>query len=329
MSPTLKRRLKVFLAPLVTLLTLELALQVAFLVLQASSGDMPRNWITGHTRLLAIGDSHTFGLYVDAEEAYPARLEARWNEAYPERPITVLNFAYPGMNSFRVSDSIDSVMERFHPDAVLLMIGVNDYLTPVEQIATEGDSASSQVMRVLRQHSRLFDLVRMVKQSRGERADAQIERRELQWTDDYDERIEQFVKFKEANRGSAGHEVMRVGGEELVVVKEGKPARNISSLGDNLARIDAAVTVHGAELYLLTYGASAGFYEHVNASTREYASSNPVELIDAAAELVRHCPDSDACPNLFFEDLHPKVEGYTAVAAAVQERLARDWSLSD
>jgi lysophospholipase L1-like esterase len=321
--------LLVIIAPLVILLTMEFLLQVAALVVHARAREMPRNWFTDNTRLLAIGDSHTFGIYIDPEEAYPAQLEARWNKQYPEHPIEVLNLAYPGMNSFRILDSIDTMMEKFHPDVVLLTVGVNDLLTPVEQIAYEGDSALAHTIRAVGRYSRLFYLVRMVQQSRNEPVDVRIEHRELHWDDDRDKRIEQFRKFKQANRASTGHEVMIADGEEYVAIKQGEPARSVSSLEDNLGKIDAIVTDHGADLYLLTYGTSRSFYRLANDSTREYANSNPTKFIDVASEFLRHCPDSNVCPDLFFGDLHPKAEGYSVVATVVLERLARDWSLSD
>jgi len=328
-SSTRKFWLQAIAAPLVILLTMELLLQLVPLVVQTSARDMPRNWFTDNTRLLAIGDSNTFGIYLDPEEAYPVQLEARWNKKYPEHPIEVLNLAYPGMNSFRILDSIDTMMEKFHPDTVLLTVGVNDILTPVEQIAYEGDSAVAHLIRAVGKHSRLLYLVRMVQQSRNEPADVKIERRELHWDDNHDKRIEQIMEFKQANRASTGHEVMIVDGEEFVVLKHGEPARSVSSLKDNLAKIDAIVTGHGADLYLLTYGASTSLYRLTNESAREYANSNPTKFIDVATEFLRHCPDSNVCPDLFFEDLHPKVEGYAVVATVVLERLARDWSLSD
>jgi lysophospholipase L1-like esterase len=324
-----KRWLLVIIAPFVILLTMELLLQVAALVVQVSARDMPRNWFTDNTRLLAIGDSNTFGIYLDPEKAYPAQLEARWNQKYPEHPIEVLNLAYPGMSSFRILDSIDTMMEKFKPDAVLLTVGVNDILAPAEQIAYEGDSALAHLIRTVGKHSRLFYLVRMVRQSRNGPVDVKIRRRELHWDDDRDKRMEELMEFKQANRASTGHEIMVADGEEFVVIKHGEPARSVSSLKDNLAKIDAIVTGHGADFYLLTYGASESFYRLANDSTREYARSNPTRFIDVATELLRHCPNSNVCPDLFFEDLHPRAEGYSVVATVVLERLARDWSLSD
>lgn len=308
---------------------MELLLQVAAMVVQVSAREMPRNWFTDNTRLLAIGDSNTFGIYLEPEEAYPAQLQARWNQSYPEHRIEVLNLAYPGMSSFRILDSIDAMMEKFHPDAVLLTVGVNDILTPVEQIAYEGDSLFSQFMRTVGKQSRLLYLVRMVRQSRNGPVEVKIHQRDLHWDDDRDERMEELMEFRQANRTTMGREVMIADGEEFVVIQQGEPARSVSSLRDNIAKIDATVTAHGAELYLLTYGASGGFYGLANDSIREYANSHPTKFIDVAAELLRYCPDSTLCPQLFFEDLHPRAEGYTIVATVVLERLADDWALAD
>jgi lysophospholipase L1-like esterase len=327
-TATRRRWLLVIIAPFVILLTMELLLQVAALVVQANTREMPSNWFSDNTRLLAIGDSHTFGIYVDPEEAYPAQLEARWNERYPEHAIEVLNLAYPGMNSFRILGSIDSMVEKFRPDVVLLTVGVNDLLTPVEEIAYERDSALAYLMRAVGEHSRLFYLVRMLKQSHNEPVDIKIEHREIRWSDDHDKRMEELEEFKQANRSTTGHEVMNAGGEKYVVLKRGEPAYSISSLEENLSKIDAAVTSHGADFYLLTYSTSGSYYRVANETALEYASSNPTKFIDVGAEFSSYCLGARGCRDLFFEDFHPKAEGYTVVASIVLDRLARDWSLS-
>lgn len=329
MSPTQKRWLQVLLAPFIILLTMEMLLQLGSIIVATGTRDMPRNWLSDNTRLLAIGDSNTFGLYLAPEEAYPAQLESRWNSRFPKNSIEVLNLAYPGMNSFRILDNIDTMMDKFRPDAVLLTIGVNDYFAPVEQIADEGDTAFAHLVRGVARYSRLYHLIHMVRQSRNELSEVEIEGRKIVWNDDRDKRMEKMIDFKQANEGREGHEVMNAAGEEFVVIKKGEAASNIKHLKTNLAKIDAIVGGYGADLYLLTYGASKSLYAHSNQVTRDYANENPVKFIDAATELQRTCPDSEECPALFFEDLHPNARGYGFISIAVMERLARDWSLVD
>lgn len=319
----------VLLAPLVVLLTMELLLQLGSVVLRAGTRDMPRNWLTDHTRVLAVGDSNTFGLYLEPEWSYPAQLEARWNARFPDHAIEVLNLGYPGMNSFRVLDNMDAMLRKFRPDVVLLTVGVNDILTPAEEVDAAERSLGARLVGALRRHSRLYHLVHMVRQSRSEPPEVEIRRRNVEWDDDATRRLAEMMEFKDANRGGEGDEVMSADGETFVVIKPGAPANDVASLYDNLEKIHAIVDGHGADLYLLTYAASQSYYARSNRETRRYAADHPVKLVDVARAFEPHCPRHGPCPALFFGDLHPNMAGYGVVAEAVLERLARDWSLAD
>src|SRR5215470_5660402 len=44
----------------------------------------------GELRILVLGDSITFGDYVDEDETYPAVLERRLRSVFPRRPIRVI-----------------------------------------------------------------------------------------------------------------------------------------------------------------------------------------------------------------------------------------------
>src|SRR5262245_33509594 len=54
---------------------------------------------TSGLRLLALGDSNTWGLWVKASEAYPEQIEFLWNAAGNRPGLEVFNLGYPGMNS--------------------------------------------------------------------------------------------------------------------------------------------------------------------------------------------------------------------------------------
>lgn len=329
MSHTRIRWIQALLIPIVVLFTMELLLQVGSLIIQAGAREMPRNWLTDNTRLLAIGDSNTFGLYVEPDESYPAQLQKSWNHSYPKYSIEVLNLGYPGMNSFRILDNIDAMMEKFWPDAVLLTVGVNDILTPVEEIAYEGDSAFAHLVRTVGKHSRLYHLIHMFRRSHQKPMDIEIGSRELEWHDDRNRRMEQAIKFRIAHTGETGNEIMSADGEEFVVMKHGRAAKHDRFLNRNISLIQQIVQRHGADFYLLTYASSASMYASTNRTIRRFANQTPVRFIDVAQEMKRTCPDSNECPDIFFEDLHPKATGYGIVANVVLRRLAEDWSLTN
>ena len=71
---------------LVYVLVAEAGLQIAaFFVRRATRAEMPVAWVTGNVRVLCLGDSHTYGLWVDRSQAYPQQLEGPVDSA-PARP---------------------------------------------------------------------------------------------------------------------------------------------------------------------------------------------------------------------------------------------------
>ncbi len=81
---------------------------------------------TDPIRILAIGDSFTFGPYVADDETWPAQLEQRLRESFPEEPIEVLN---AGIASYTISDELAYLKEKglsLQPDLVILEVTHND-----------------------------------------------------------------------------------------------------------------------------------------------------------------------------------------------------------
>jgi acyl-CoA thioesterase-1 len=76
--------------------------------------------------IVAVGDSLTAGLGVDAEKAYPAQLEQRLKaDGYSFR---VVNAGVSGETSSGALARIDWVIASLHPDIVILETGANDGL---------------------------------------------------------------------------------------------------------------------------------------------------------------------------------------------------------
>lgn len=76
-------------------------------------------------RVLVIGDSFTYGLYVHNQETYPARLEEYLN-ANLRTEVQVLNAGVPG---YTISDELDYLMDKglaLQPDLVILGVYTND-----------------------------------------------------------------------------------------------------------------------------------------------------------------------------------------------------------
>jgi len=137
----------------VTLLLLELVLQCASYFFERPLTELGS--ATRHPRVLCLGDSHTYGLFLERQQAWPAMLE----ESLHKRGIVnaeVINLAYPGTNSYRVRHSIESMMEEIKPDIVVLMLGANDYWTSPLDAVTETEG---KVESFLKKHVRIYKLL--------------------------------------------------------------------------------------------------------------------------------------------------------------------------
>ena len=82
-------------------------------------------------RILCIGDSHTFGIWLAKGDSYPARLEAKLNEANPNKAnpndrVAVENAGVPGYATADVLERLRVLLARRHYDAVAVMAGAND-----------------------------------------------------------------------------------------------------------------------------------------------------------------------------------------------------------
>lgn len=76
-------------------------------------------------RILAIGDSFTYGMYVHNQETFPARLEEILNQRMADR-VQVLNAGVPG---YTIEDQLEYLREKglaLEPDVVILGSYTND-----------------------------------------------------------------------------------------------------------------------------------------------------------------------------------------------------------
>jgi len=88
--------------------------------------DMPEARPEGELRILALGDSYTFGDHVDTEQAYPSRLEARLAAATPGGRVRVIN---AGANGFSILDETElwrKAGPRLDAAIVLVTFSPND-----------------------------------------------------------------------------------------------------------------------------------------------------------------------------------------------------------
>jgi lysophospholipase L1-like esterase len=279
---------------LIALVLIELVLRAGAAYVATAGRLAPKAGHDGGRRVLCLGDSNTYGLYVNGEDAYPALLQRDWNEATPSRPIEVLNLGMPGNNSSRVRNALPRLLATHRPALVTLMVGVNDWWTVPEPVAAETAGVSSVLWSV----SRTYRLAFMV------------------WR----------ANDPAATDGSGQMPVPRRAGPKPAAAKfgwttqPGGVADWDQALGRNVAAIVAEARRLAVPVVLLTYPADVTFYGTANAVLRDTARGLHVPLVDLAAAVTPECTPP-ACRNLLFPDYHPTARGHALAAHALAGAL--------
>lgn len=77
-------------------------------------------------RILALGDSCTFGLGVEDAESYPAQLQQLFDNETLPRAVDVRNGGIPGYTAFQGRRALEQWLPRFQPHLVTVCFGFND-----------------------------------------------------------------------------------------------------------------------------------------------------------------------------------------------------------
>jgi lysophospholipase L1-like esterase len=84
---------------------------------------------SGARRILALGDSQTFGIGIAVSDTWPSQLEQRLSRTVPAFRWEVINAGIPATDTWQHELLMYEFIESIHPDIVLLAIYVND-VTP-------------------------------------------------------------------------------------------------------------------------------------------------------------------------------------------------------
>ncbi len=103
----------------------------------------------GTARVLCLGDSYTFGDYVNDDETFPAALQANLKRLIPERPTEVIN---AGVNGYTIVDEREFAEEKgfaLHPDVIVLGFVMNDLADLTRRVSTrENQKTEAERMSV-------------------------------------------------------------------------------------------------------------------------------------------------------------------------------------
>ena len=86
--------------------------------------DLPKP--PGTFRILAVGDSFTFGQGIQRYDAYPARLETMLNFSESPNKAEVINWGVKGYSTFQEAELVRKGLAHLNPDAIILQITLND-----------------------------------------------------------------------------------------------------------------------------------------------------------------------------------------------------------
>lgn len=275
----------------------EAALQIAGVAVRATTGrPLTAAWTKDHVRILCLGDSNTFGLHLERDEAYPDQLQELWNETVGSPRVEVLNLGYPGMDTTRLIRDFDRIWDALAPDVVLLMIGVNDFWA--DPVPLDGGPG----LPFWKRHARLYRLYLLMRR---------VPAPEIQ-------------PLRGAGSPFGPGDRLRVGTTELEVgftASGGK--RDPQVVLGHLLELAGRIRSRGIVLHLMTYPARSRLYAAANPLIREAAERSGTSLIDLAAVFEPLCPGA-GCPELLYEDNHPTKAGYRVVAEAIRSHLAPD-----
>lgn len=315
------RRVRLLLIWLVIgMLSLELFLQGGALIVKATGRDAISSWTTGNTRILALGDSNTYGLFLPPEQSYPAQLEALWNKNFESPKIEVINLGYPGTNSSVLLMNLPKLLDTFKPDIVTVMVGANDFWTDVANKVKPDDTVIDQMAVWLRQNSKVYKLLYMVERSfydpskldLGDRIPYKPETIDAEKSNvihkDFSKAIREgkFTKLSEVQYGNEKFELGFTSGKSV--------KGDVKNLQKNLEAILNEIDQKSIQAVFLTYPSGREYYGIANQITRATAQSTGTPLIDIANALKKHCPNPKDCPGLFFPDNHAKSKGYGIAA---------------
>jgi len=276
------------------LLLLELVLQLAGVVF----GRVREKEIKPDAKtVVCIGDSNTYGLYVKAEEAYPAQLEKLIQR--DGKKYQVINLGAPGQNSTEILNDLPGIFQKYHPAALVVMVGVNNRWN----VAGQDENLAQKFLYNLKLY-KLFCLV-------------------------YALGIEKDSNWVVQQRDTGEIMVHRGRG---YLVSDDQTLREIQRrFIQDLVKIVEYCRDKNADIVLMTYaGDRTHNYEVPNGLTRQVAEKMGVPLADNYAyfESRLYAPDGTLDLNLrnqvLFEDIHPQPLGHTWIAENLYETLKRE-----
>ncbi|MEM9381000.1 MAG: GDSL-type esterase/lipase family protein [Planctomycetota bacterium] len=146
------------------LLTLEVVLAVLHLMYAPETRELADTLAPapGERRIVCMGDSNTYGVYLDPQQSYPGRLQQYLDRA-EGNPWRVINLGYPGQNTAQMRGRLAQNLDAYRPEVLVLWGGVNNSWSPaMGHLWDHPDEEPEEDQRGWLERSRAFRTLRMM-----------------------------------------------------------------------------------------------------------------------------------------------------------------------
>ncbi len=120
-------------------------------------------------RVLAIGDSFTFGYGVEIDRSFPKLLEQNLQQKFPSRKVEVINGAMTGWGTIQEKIFLEDELLKYKPDVILVGFFINDVLDNYITSRTGYDEGlrrffvhKQQKENFIRKHGDLFSKLNLI-----------------------------------------------------------------------------------------------------------------------------------------------------------------------
>jgi lysophospholipase L1-like esterase len=256
-------------------------------------------------RMLFIGESTTYGLWVEPAQAYPAQVASLLEARHPGHNFVAFNRGVPSLTTTAMLRTLPEKLRLLSPNVVVILAGVNDFHTQYNGVRVLGEGWLARPLADLVSGLRLYRLFDVATQ--GKLGSAQGD-----WLD---ERGPAGVKLNQTEfvrDAGSGHHLLypRQPSQEALV------NQLTSKLEANLQRMVETCRDAGAQVVLLGYLRAPQENAIVESVAKRSASLYLPTWPGTEA--------SPAPPELFTHDLfHPSVAGHRRMAERIVEGIDR------
>ncbi len=262
----------------------------------------------GGYRMLFLGESTTYGLWVEPHDAYPAQAAALLEARHPGTRFLAFNRGIPSITTSAILRTLPEKLRLVSPQLVVILAGVNDFHTQYNGVRVPGEGWLPRPIGDAVGDLRIYRLIALWIDLR----DPKVKLEQGDWTDQRSPTgmaLDQKELFYDLG---SGHHLLadpRPGDDQLVAAATAK-------LEENLAQMIALSRASGAQVVVMGYLGAAtenGILER--AAKRAGVPFVPTWLPSDGTERP---------PQLFARDhFHPTKEGHRLMAERLVDGLER------